>query len=146
MAVKPVPEGYQTVIPYLIIKNPASTIEFAKNVLNAVVLDKMETPEGEIVHAELRIGDSVVMMGQSSEQYPPQPCMLHIYITDVDEAFNRAVKAGAKVVRALENQFYGDRSALVADANDISWNLSTHVEDVTPAEMQKRAEDYYKSK
>lgn len=144
MPVKSVPDGYQSVIPYLIIKNPAATIEFAKTVLNATLLEKMDTPEGEIVHAELRIGDSVVMMGQSGEQYPPQPCMLHIYLNDIDEAFKRAVKAGAKVIRQPENQFYGDRSALVVDANDISWNLSTHIEDVTPEEMQKRAEDYYK--
>lgn len=142
MAVKPIPEGYQTVIPYLIIKNPATTIEFAENVLNAVILDKTETTDGEIVHAELRIGDSVVMMGQSGEHYPAQPCMLHIYLTDIDEAFKRTVKAGANVVRKPENQFYGDRSALVVDANEISWNLSTHIEDVTPEEMQRRAEEY----
>ena len=146
MPVKPIPEGYQSVIPYLIIENPKALIDFAQKVCNAKLLEKMDTPDGGISHAEIRIGDSVVMMGQSSEQYPPMPTMLHVYLEDIDAAYERAVKAGAETIRGPENQFYGDRSALVKDSNNISWNLSTHVEDVTPEEMQRRAEEYYKSK
>jgi uncharacterized glyoxalase superfamily protein PhnB len=146
MAIKPIPDGYQNVIPYLVIPNPKELIDFAQKVMNAKLLEKMDTPDGSIMHAEIRIGDSVVMMGQSSDQYPPQSTMLHVYLEDIDAAYERSLKAGAVSMKVPQNQFYGDRTAMVKDTNDIYWNFSTHVEDVTPEEMRRRSEEYNKSK
>lgn len=145
MPVKPIPDGYQSVIPYLIIPNPKDLIGFAEKVMNAKLFEKMDSPDGGIMHAEIRIGDSVVMMGQSSEQYPPQSVMLHVYLEDIDAAYERSLKEGAVSIKAPQNQFYGDRTALVKDTNNIYWNFSTHVEDVIPEEMKRRMEEYNKS-
>ena len=98
----------------------------------------MDAPGGKIGHAEIKIGDSMVMLSDGGPEHPPMPTMLNVYLPDVDAAFARALKAGATKVRDLENQFYGDRSGTVKDMAGNLWSISTHVEEVSPEEMEKR--------
>jgi len=145
--VKPIPTGYHTVTPYMIIKHAADAIEFYKKAFGAVEIFRMAKPDGRIGHAEIKIGDSMIML---ADEYPemnarsPQTIggasvSLCLYVEDVDTCFNQAVAAGAKVIRPVQNQFYGDRSGMVADPFGYQWNLSTHVEDLTAEEISKRA-------
>ena len=146
MAVHHIPEGYHSVIPYLVIKGAASAIEFYKKAFNAVEVMRMPAPDGTIGHAEIKIGDSHVMladehpgMGQlSPKTIGGTPVSLMIYVPDVDARFNAAIAGGAKQLRPLEDQFYGDRSGMVTDPFGHNWMIATHIEDVTPEEMQKR--------
>jgi PhnB protein len=147
MSVKPIPEGYHSVTPYLTVDGAADAIRFYEQAFGATELLRM--PMGDrIGHAEIRIGDSVVML---SDEWPDfgklgpnkrggASSMLMIYLEDVDAAFARAVAAGATVERGVEDQFYGDRSGSVTDPFGHSWTLSTHVEDVPEDEMQRRME------
>lgn len=139
MAVKPVPDGYHTVTPYLVCTNAAKVIDFAKAAFGAEELFRIDAPGGKIGHAELKIGDSMVMIADEGEGHPAMPAMLNLYVPDADAVFGRAVKAGATVVRELADQFYGDRSGGVKDAAGNQWWISTHVEDVSPEEMERRA-------
>lgn len=149
--VKAIPEGYHSVTPYLIIKGAAEAIEFYKTAFGAVEKGRMQAPGGMIGHAEIQIGGSRVML---ADEHPDMgahgpghfggcPIMLHVYLENVDEVFARAVEAGGEVVRPLANQFYGDRSGMVKDPFGYSWNLSTHIEDVTPEEVSARAAKLY---
>jgi PhnB protein len=138
MAVKPIPENYPRVSPYLIVKNVADTMDFIQYVLEGKVREKMTTPDGSINHAEMNIGDSVIMMGKASEDYPPLNAMLYIYVEDTDKAYNRAIEKGATSVMEPANQFYGDRNAGVKDKDGISWWIASHVEDVSQEELQRR--------
>ena len=138
MAVKPIPEGYHSVTPYLIVNGSARLIDFMKQGFGAEEIFRMDSPQG-IGHAEVRLGDSIVMLSDGNDQNPPRTAMLHIYLADVDAAYERALKAGAKSVREPANQFYGDRSAGVEDEFGNQWWLATHVEDVPADEMERRA-------
>jgi PhnB protein len=138
MAVKPIPEGYNNVIPYLVAKGAAGLIDFAKQVFDAKEIGRMPGPDGTIGHAEFRIGDSVIMVSDGNEQHPPRTAMLHVYVVDADAVYQKAIEAGAKVVREVANQFYGDRSGGVEDKWGNQWWISTHVEDVAPEELEKR--------
>lgn len=138
MAVKPIPENYPRVSPYLIVKNVADTMDFIQYVFEGKVREKMTTPDGSINHAEMNIGDSVIMMGKASEDYPPLNAMLYIYVEDTDKAYNRAIEKGATSVMEPANQFYGDRNAGVKDKDGISWWMASHVEDVSQEELQRR--------
>src|SRR3984893_12570141 len=145
-AVKPIPDGYHAVTPYLTIKEAAKAIDFYKKDFCAQELMRMPGPGGKIQHAELRISDSVIMLAdehpeidaRSPEAYGGTPVSLMVYVEDVDAVFKRAVLAGAKELRPLKNQFYGDRSGVIADPFGHKWTVSTHVEDVSPEEMKKR--------
>ena len=148
MPVSPIPEGYHSVTPYLVMKNAAAAIEFYKKAFGAVELFRMAGPGGKIGHAEIKIGDSPVML---ADEYPDMgfkgpeslggtPVSLMIYVDDVDKIFPRAIAAGGKEVRPLQNQFYGDRSGTLTDPFGHVWTISTHVEDVTEEELAKRAE------
>ena len=148
MSVQPIPEGYQRVTPYLHVDGAAAAIEFYKTVLGAEERMRMPGPDGKIGHAELQFGDSVVML---ADEFPDMgalgpksvggtPCSLHLYVEDVDSVFAQAVAAGAKELRAVDNQFYGDRSGSFEDPFGHHWNVATHVEDVSPEEMAKRME------
>jgi PhnB protein len=145
MAVKPIPDGYHTVTPYIICKGAAQALDFYKAAFGATELMRHEMG-GMIGHAEVRIGDSVVMLADEFPQMgavSPKtlggtPCGLCIYLTHVDAAVEKAVKAGCTVERPLQNQFYGDRSATLIDPFGHKWTLATHVEDVSPEEMQRR--------
>lgn len=145
--VKPIPEGYPQVIPYLVIDGAGAAIDFYGSVFGATERMRMPAPDGKIGHAELQIGDSVIML---SDEYPEMgalgpkaiggtPVNLSVYVEDVDGVFDRAVKAGAKSLRPVENQFYGDRSGQFQDPFGHRWSVATHIEDVPPEEMAKRA-------
>jgi len=140
MAVQPIPDGYHTVTPYLVLEGAAKFIDFAKQAFGAEETFRMAGPDGKIGHAELKIGDSMIMLGDApGAQSGPMPGMLHLYVPDADASYKRALQAGATSLREPADQFYGDRSAGVKDAFGNQWWLATHIEDVAPEEMQKRA-------
>jgi len=139
MAVKPIPEGYHSVTPYLVVKNAAGLIDFMKQALGAEETFRMPGPGGAIRHAEMRIGDSLVMLADAAgAENPPMPAMIHLYVPDADGLYKRALQLGATSLREPADQFYGDRSAGVKDAFGNHWWLATHVEDVSPEEMERR--------
>lgn len=145
--VKPIPEGYHSVTPYLILKNAAKGIEFYKQVFGAKEIMRMPQPDGRIGHAELKIGDSVIMLAdeapergaRSPESIGGSPISILLYVENVDQVAERALAAGGKLVSPVQNQFYGDRMGTVKDPFGHQWYVATHVEDVSPEEMQKRA-------
>lgn len=145
--VKSIPDGYHTVTPYLIIKNAANALEFYKNAFGAKELFRMPGPDGRVMHAEIKIGDSRIMLAdecpemnaRSPQALGGSPVSLLLYVENVDTFFNQAVSAGAKVDRPVKDQFYGDRSGSLSDPYGHAWHVATHVEDVPPAELQKRA-------
>jgi PhnB protein len=148
-AVKPIPEGYHAVTPYLIIKGAAEAIEFYKTAFGAQEIVKMPMPDGRIGHAEIKIGDSMLMLAEEMEEMGfRSPASLNgcpvgfvIYVEDVDTEFQRALDAGATITRPLENKFYGDRMGSVRDPFGYEWSLGTHIEDVAPEEMNRRMEE-----
>ncbi|HEY6168866.1 MAG TPA: VOC family protein [Verrucomicrobiae bacterium] len=152
MPVQPIPEGYHSVTPYLIIKGAAKAIEFYKSAFGATELLRMGGPGGSVGHAELKFGDSHVMLAdefpnmgfRSPHALGGTPVSILLYMADVDAVFKRAVAAGAIVQKPLENQFYGDRSATLTDPFGHVWTIATHVEDVPPDEMKKRADAFAK--
>ncbi|MGH9350695.1 MAG: VOC family protein [Terriglobia bacterium] len=145
--VKPIPEGYHTATPYLIVKGGASAIEFYKKAFGAKELLRMAQPDGRIGHAEIKIGDSTIMLAdehpeigaRSPQALGGSPVLIHLYVEAVDAVFNQAVAAGAKVQRPVQDEFYGDRSGGVVDPFGHVWYIATHTEDVSPEEMKKRA-------
>jgi len=145
--VKPIPDGYPRVTPYLHIDGATRAIEFYSTVFGATERMRMPAPGGRIGHAELQIGDSVIML---ADEFPDMnvrgpktiggtPVTVMVYVEDVDQVFSRAVEAGAKEIRPVMDQFYGDRSGEFEDPFGHRWNVATHVEDVPPDEMAKRA-------
>jgi PhnB protein len=144
--VRPIPEGYHTVTPYLYVRGATAAIDFYKNVFGAAEIVRMAGPDGRIMHAELKIGDSVVMLGDENLQVgmlSPQTVGgfstgLHVYVENSDAVVKKMVDSGAKVLRPIKNQFYGDRSASVLDPFGHMWSVATHIEDVSPEEMKKR--------
>ena len=140
MAVKPIPENYPRVSPYLIVKNVEKTMDFIQYVFDGKVREKMKTPNGSVNHGEISIGDSVIMMGRATESHEPQNVMLYIYVDDTDAAYKRALEKGAESVMEPADQFYGDRNAGVKDKDGISWWMASHVEDISPEELQRRNE------
>jgi uncharacterized glyoxalase superfamily protein PhnB len=139
--VKPVPEGRGCVSPYLIVEGAARVIDLLRQAFGATELHRTARPDGAIMHAEVQIGDSVIMLAEANPQFPAMPAMVHVYVPDVDAAYERALRAGATSQRAPENQFYGDRSAGVKDAGGNLWWIATHKEDVPPDELARRAEE-----
>ncbi len=145
---KPVPDGYHTATPYLIIKGAAEAIEFYKRAFGATEIMRHAEPSGKVRHAEIQIGDSPIMIADEfpgfSEHLSPQSrggstVHLYLYVEDVDMLFERAVAAGAKVLSPVVTQFYGDRSGGVTDPFGHVWYIASRVEDVEPAELQRRA-------
>jgi PhnB protein len=141
-----IPQGYHSITPYLIFKDAAGAIEFYKRALGASELYRMPMPDGKIGHAELQIGDSRLMLADEAPEWgalSPRtvggtPVTLHLYCEDVDTLADRFVKAGGKVLRPVDNQFYGDRSGQFEDPEGYKWSLAQHVEDVSPEEMKRR--------
>jgi PhnB protein len=142
MSVNPIPEGYRTVTPYLVVEGAASVLDFAKQAFGAEEKFRMDAPGGKVGHAELMIGDSMVMLGDAGGENPAMPAMIHLYVDDCDATYERALAAGGTSVREPENQFYGDRSAGVRDSAGNLWWIATHVEDVPEDEMAKRVEEF----
>jgi PhnB protein len=139
--VDPIPEGYHTVTPYLIVEGADELIEFVKQAFGGQEQYRMAAPDGSIGHAQVQIGDSVVMLADASEQYPATSSQLHLYVGDCDATYRRALEAGASPTREPTNEFYGDRTAVVTDPVGITWSIATHVEDVPEEEMARRAEE-----
>jgi PhnB protein len=145
--VKPIPEGYPRVTPYLIVQGASHAIDFYSSILGAQERMRMAGPDGSIGHAELSLGDSVVMI---ADEYPDMgavspktvggtPVMIHVYVEDVDDVFAKAIAAGGKELQAVEDKFYGDRSGTFEDPFGHQWSVASHVEDVPPDEMEQRA-------
>lgn len=146
MAAKPIPDGYHTITPYLVVRGAAKTIEFAKQAFGAeFAFEPMKRPDGTIMHAELKIGDSRVMISDATEQHPATQSMLHLYVPNVDAIYQRAVAAGGTSAMEPSDQFYGDRGGSVKDPSGNHWYIATHKEDVAPQELKKRAEAHLKS-
>jgi len=153
MATKAIPDGYHSATPYLIVKGAANAIDYYKRAFGATELFRMADEKGTIGHAEIRIGDSVIML---ADETPGAVCHtprslggtsvgMMIYVNDVDSVFKRAVEAGGKSLRPLTNQFYGDRSGTLEDPYGHIWTVATHVEDVPPEELKRRAQQAMKS-
>ena len=146
MAVKPIPDGYHTVTPYLIIKGAAAAIDYYQRAFGATELLRMPDTHGRIDHAEIRIGDSVIMLADEHQEMGHRgpaalggtPVSILLYVTDVDAVFDRAVKAGGKSRRPVADQFYGDRMGMLEDPFGHVWTVGTHTEDLSPEEMKKR--------
>ena len=149
---KAIPEGYHTATPYLIIKGAAAALDFYKQAFGATELFRMASPDGRIGHAEIRIGDSLIMLndelggGKSAKGMGGSPASLWVYVDDCDALFNRAVAAGGKVTPqgAMMDQFWGDRSGTFTDPHGYTWSIATHKEDLTPQEMKKRQDEFMK--
>jgi PhnB protein len=148
MATKPIPEGYRTVTPYLSVDGAGQAIEYYKKAFGAKERVRMDAPDGKVGHAELEIGDSLVMLAdvfpQSSTKSPKElggtTASVFMYVDDVDAVVKRAVDEGATVTMEVADQFWGDRFGSITDPFGHSWSIATHVEDVSPDEMAKRAE------
>jgi PhnB protein len=150
MAVNATPPGYHTVTPSIVVRNGTEAIEFYKKAFGAEEVSRMEGPGGSIMHAEIRIGDSVVMLSEENEQWGTRsplstngnPSSLHVYVPDADAAFKRAVDAGATVRYPLEDAFWGDRYGKVADPSGHEWGLATRVKDMSDEEIRKAGEEW----
>lgn len=150
-----IPKGYHSITPYLIMTNDAAkAINFYKKVFGAKEALRMDGPGGEVMHAELKIGDAKIML---ADEYPEMNCCgpqtyggspvgIHLYIKNVDEVVKKAVKNGAKLLKAVEDMFYGDRSGTIEDPHGHQWTISTHIEDVTPAQIRKRVPELFGKK
>jgi PhnB protein len=146
--VKPIPEGYHTITPYLAVQDAAKAIDFYKRAFGAKEIMRMDGPPGKIGHAELQIGDSRIMladempgMSRSPKSLGGSPVGIFLYVENVDSVFNQAVSAGAKVTAPLEDMFWGDRYGKLDDPFGHSWSVATHKEDVAPQEMAKRSKE-----
>lgn len=140
MPVNPIPAGYTTITPYLLAQEADKLIDYLKAAFNAEVKSKSEF-EGRLMHAELKIGNSMLMAGGANQQWPAMPCMLYVYVPNVDEVYANAIKAGGKSLREPTNEFYGDRSCGVLDPFGNQWWIATHVEDVAPEEIARRQKE-----
>lgn len=146
--VSPIPQGFHSITPYLVIKGAAQAIEYYKKVFGATEVARMNMPDGKVGHAELQIGDSRIMLGDenpgmgqgyaSAATIGASPVSLYLYLPDVDRVVENAVAAGAKMLKPVEDQFYGDRSGFIQDPFGHLWGIATHVEDVSPQEMKER--------
>ena len=152
MAVKPIPEGYHSVTPYLIVKDAGKAIDYYKKAFGATEIMRFPGPNNTVAHAEIQIGDSRIMLAdegqneyRSPQAYGGSPVSLMIYVNDVDKTFNQAVSAGAKQSRPIQDQFYGDRSGNLIDPFGHTWTVATHKEDVSEQEMQRRMQALPKS-
>lgn len=138
MAVKPIPEGYHTVTPYLTVADAEAQIDFLKKAFGGEETFRHSDDKGRVSHAEVRVGTSMVMIGQAREPWTPRPVNLYLYVEDVDAVYKRAVAAGGKSMQEPADQPYGDRVSGVEDSQGNYWWVGTHIEDVSPEEMRRR--------
>lgn len=139
--VKHIPQGYHSVSPYLVVDGASKLIDFVKHTFNATENARMNGPEGRVSHAEMKIGDSIIMLSDSTPENKAMPAMLYVYVEDVDAVYKKGLQAGATSVSEPKNQFYGDRSAALRDSLGNVWGIATHVEEVPPEEMQRRMKE-----
>jgi uncharacterized glyoxalase superfamily protein PhnB len=140
--VKNIPDGYHSVTPYLVVPGARKLLDFMKQAFDAEQRELMATDDGTIRHAEALIGDSIIMLGEASDQWPAMPTMIYLYVNDVDATYRRALAAGATNVSEPKDQFYGDRNGTVKDPSGNLWCIATHKEDMSPEEMARRAKAY----
>lgn len=145
-SVKPIPEGYHTITPFLIADNAGELIKFIERAFEGKVKFTMKSDEGVIVHSEMFVGNSIIMISDSTEEFKPVKSLFHLYVENADSVFKKAIEAGAESIREPENQFYGDRSGGVKDKWGNQWWISTHIEDVSDEEMKRREEEFRKKK
>ena len=149
--VKPVPDGFRTMTPNLVCHNAARAIEFYKTAFGATELRRAPGPKGEVMHAELKIGDSIFFINDTMSKEPvlspgegvSNPMYIHLYVSDADTIFRRAVTAGARVDMPLQNMFWGDRYGKLTDPFGQQWGVATHIEDVAPEDIQRRQEAFF---
>lgn len=144
MAVKPIPDGYHSVQPYLVVKGADKLIEFMKQAFGATENHKITGPDGKIGHAEMQVGDSRIMLGEARKEWTPMPTGIYLYGEDADAVFKKAIEAGGESIMPVANQFYGDRHGGVRDPAGNLWWISTRVEDVSEEDMKRRAEEWMK--
>lgn len=146
MSVKPIPDGYHSITPYLIVKDAAAALEFYRNAFGAEEIMRLAAPDGNIMHCEFKIGDSPVMM---ANEFPDMGCVgpktlggspvnICLYVENVDEMFQQAINAGGEELKPVHDQFYGDRSGTIRDPFGHEWTIATHIEDVSPQELEER--------
>ena len=148
-AIKPIPEGMHTVTPHLICAGASEAIEFYKKAFGAIELSRMPGPDGKIMHASLRIGDSVIMLNEEMPEWGSfgpkhlkgSPVTIHLYVENVDAVFEQSVRAGAKATMPIDDMFWGDRYGKVEDPCGHQWSIGTHMRDPSPEEMQKAMEE-----
>jgi PhnB protein len=138
MAVKPIPEGYNTFTPYFVVEGASDFIQFLNKAFDAQEMYRFPAPGGKLGHAEVRVGSSVLMLADTTPDYQASRMNAYLYVPDVDATYKKALSAGAQSKREPSNQFYGDRVATVIDRWGNSWSIGTHVEDVPPDEMERR--------
>ena len=141
MTVKPIPEGFHTVTPYLVVDGVPGLIDFLEEAFGAKEDMRLQAPDGSIYHAIVEIGDSKVMLGDSNEDYPPMPTSLYLYFEDVDGVYQQAIQAGGISIQEPEDQFYGDRTAFVQGPNGNIWGIATQIEEISPEEMARRMQE-----
>lgn len=146
MTVKPIPDGYHTITPYFVMKNPREFIEFLKKAFNAESVSMSVSPDSKVMHAEIRIGDSMMMMSEASENNPAVNGSIYLYVNDTDAIYKQALEAGAESLMEPADQFYGDRNAGVKDPFGITWWIGTHLENVSGDEIEKRHKEHQKKK
>jgi uncharacterized glyoxalase superfamily protein PhnB len=141
MSVRPVPEGFHTVTPYLVVSDPALLIDFLKAAFDAQEIERSVEASGRVAHARVRVGSSMVMMGGATAKRPPQPSMLYLYVQDTEATYLAAMQAGGESLMKPMLQFYGDLNAAVLDPCGNQWWIATHVKDVSPEEMAERMKE-----
>jgi len=142
MAVKPIPDGYHTVTPYITVDNAGEVMDFLKKAFDAQEAFAMRDDKGNVRHAEMKVGSSMVMLGSSHDQWKARPGNFYLYVEDCDAAYKKALAAGGKSLNEPATQFYGDRHGAVTDSQGNTWWLATHVEDVAPDELERRAKEW----
>jgi PhnB protein len=140
MAVKAKPDGYHSITPYLVVDGAARLIDFLAQAFGAEEVERLAAPGNRVGHAELRIGDSVVMLGDARPEHPAMQAMLYLYVDEVDATYQVALASGAETVQPPQDHFYGDRSGGVKDPCGNVWYIATHIEDVSPSELKRRAQ------
>lgn len=145
MSVKPVPENFHTITPYVIVPGAAKFIEFTKKAFGAIELMRSALPDGAIMHAQIKIGDSIIMVSDTREGMEPITAMLYLYVPNVDEVYQTAIQAGGVVTMEVEDRFYGDRSGGLKDQFGNHWWVATHIKDVTDAELKQAATEQCKN-
>lgn len=136
--VKPIPDGFHTATPYLLVQDGDKQIDFLKQAFGATEVHVSRTPNGRLMHGEVKMGDSIIMIGEARDNWKALPAMVYLYVEDVDRTFRQATAAGGKTVQEVKDQFYGDRSGGVGDPNGNMWWIATHVEDVSHEELNRR--------
>lgn len=144
MAVKPIPDGFHTLTPFLVVQGASTLIDFLQQAFEATEIFRMADADGAVMHAEVRSGDSIIMMGEASGEHKPMPGGMYLYVNDVDAVYKRALQAGGTSQMEPANRFWGDRQGGVKDPAGNLWWIAAHIEDVPPEELSRRAEAFMK--